>query len=125
MSNGINFRVMAVDLRGQLTDAQSELAAERLRADTAVADANDAERKLAALREELAKRPSEIAMSLQTKLKAAEQRNAELEQSIVALPDEFKELSGCENTAGVYACIDYISDWVAELAKPTESGASE
>jgi hypothetical protein len=59
------------------------------------------------------------------KCKAAEKRNAELVASIIALPDEFKGLSGCENTAGVYACIDYISDWVAELARPVESGASE
>lgn len=63
--------------------------------------------------------------STQQRLTAAEQRNAELVASIVALPDELKELSGCENTAGVYACIDYISNWVAEPAKPTESGASE
>lgn len=62
---------------------------------------------------------------LQQRLTAAEQRNAELIASIIALPDEFKELSGCENTAGVYACIEYISDWVTELAEPTESGASE
>lgn len=65
------------------------------------------------------------ASDLQQRLIATEQRNAGLVASIVALPDEFKELSGCENTAGVYACIDYISDWVAELSKPTESGASE
>ena len=63
--------------------------------------------------------------TLQSSLTASAQRNSTLIASIVALPDEFKGLSGCENTAGVYACIDYISDWVAELAKPTESGASE
>lgn len=68
---------------------------------------------------------AEHAGELHQRLTAAERRNVELVASIVALPDEFKELSGCENTAGVYARIDYISDWVAELAKPTESGASE
>jgi len=66
-----------------------------------------------------------LTKDIQQRLTVAEQRNATLIASIVALPDEFKELSGCENTAGVYACIDYISDWVAELAKPTESGASD
>lgn len=95
--------------------------------------------ELAALREELASRKAwpewaEIQVlkngvaerdmdieQLQQRLAAAEQRNVELVAAIVSLPDEFKELSGCENTAGVYACIDYISGWVAELAKPTES----
>lgn len=67
----------------------------------------------------------EAFLNQSARLVEAGQRNAELVAAIVALPDEFKELSGCENTAGVYACIDYISDWVAELAKPTESGASE
>lgn len=73
--------------------------------------------------------PSDVLFShanaMQQRLTAAEQRNAELVASIVALSDEFKELSGCENTAGVYACIDYISNWVADLTKPTESGASD
>jgi len=75
-----------------------------------------------ALREELA-RYQEGNSKLVDRLEAAEQRNATLIASIVALPDDFKELSGCENTAGVYACIDYISDWVAELSK--ESGESK
>lgn len=87
--------------------------------------------QLAALREELAamntyRDNAAIKITrLRGELTAAEQRNSELVASIVALPDEFRELSGCENTAGVYACIDYISDWVVELTKPTESGACE
>ena len=56
--------------------------------------------------------------NLIAKLEAAEQRNRELVAGIVALPLEFRSLSGSENTAGVHACIDYISDWVAEVAKP-------
>jgi hypothetical protein len=56
--------------------------------------------------------------NLVKRAEAAEQRNRELVAGIVALPLEFKELSGCENTAGVYACIDHISEWVAEVAKP-------
>jgi hypothetical protein len=89
-----------------------------------------AQSELSALREELAIKTEAyqgahmMCTDLKDSLTAAEQRNATLIASIVALPDEFKELSGCENTAGVYACIDYISDWVAELTKPTESGAS-
>ncbi|MNC10424.1 hypothetical protein D3C87_1337960 [compost metagenome] len=89
------------------------------------------EAELAALREELAKErrwkdDADFSLSdYRRRLADAERRNAELVASIVSLPDEFKELSGCENTAGVYACIDYIRVWCIELAKPTESGASE
>ena len=63
---------------------RDELKTERLRADTAVADANDAERQLAALREELhqmglASRDLRIAVpELEKRLTDAEQRNAEL-----------------------------------------------
>jgi hypothetical protein len=83
----------------------------------------------AALREELAqlRRWEQMIREnspLVQRLTAAEQRNAELVAGIVSLPEDFKELSGCENTAGVYACIDYISDWVAAL-QSTESGASD
>ena len=81
-----NASEVAFNLQAELLAAQSELAAERLRADTAVADANDAERQLAALREELAKAESdndtiaEHNIELQQRLTAAEQRNAELQK---------------------------------------------
>ena len=74
-------------------------------------------------------KPSDVLFShatgLQQRLTAAEQQYAKLVEEVIALPDEFKSLSGSENTAGVYACIDYISEWAAKLAQPTESGASE
>lgn len=94
-----------------------------------IADFDAAQSELAALREELASmksQPEWVQIQIlqngiaerDVDLAAAEQRNAELVAAIVALPDEFKELSGCENTAGVYACIEHISEWVAVL-QPT------
>ncbi|MFL1415367.1 hypothetical protein ACI77M_03880 [Pseudomonas fildesensis] len=47
-----------------------------------------------------------------------------LEGLLLSLPEDLKDLSGSENTAGVYACIDYIEQCVAAL-KPTEGGGDE
>jgi len=98
--------------------------AERLRADTAVAEVAALREELEGMKETAALFESEFSKQSDS-LTAAEQRNAELVASIVALPEEFKSLSGSENTAGVHACIEYISDWCIEVAQPTESGASE
>lgn len=61
---------------------------------------------------------------LQQSLTAAEQRNAALTELLTGLPEGLKELSGCENTAGVQACIEYVEYCIGQI-KPTESGASE
>jgi len=106
MSNCVDFRKLALDLRGQLTAAQSELSA---------------------LREELAGRNAAIELKHRdlieaqtavtgwaTKCKAAEQRNA----TLTNLLREGLEESGPED--------DWI-DRVIEVLRdqPNESGASE
>jgi hypothetical protein len=57
-------------------------------------------------------------------LMASERRNAELTKVLKALPEEFKELSGSECTAGVTACIEHVEQCIFEAFKPTESGES-
>ncbi|MCO7614371.1 hypothetical protein NJH83_29485 [Pseudomonas chlororaphis] len=47
-----------------------------------------------------------------------------LEGLLLSLPEDLKALSGCENTAGVYACIDYIEQCIAGLQQVTAKGAS-
>lgn len=58
--------------------------------------------------------------ALQQRLTAADERADLLEGLLRNLPEDLKDLSGSENTAGVYACIDYIEQCVAAL-KPAES----
>lgn len=88
------------------------------------------EDELAALRKELAasrlnEYNAQVKMSEQhDKLTAAEQRNAALTELLTGLPEGLKELSGCENTAGVQACIEYVEYCIGQI-KPTESGASD
>lgn len=72
-----------------------------------------------ALREELAKRPSEIAMSLQTKLKAAEQRNSDL-IDLIRKAHTWVD----RNNFGGWDAYE-LRDQLAAALKPTESGASE
>ncbi|WP_421547848.1 phosphohydrolase [Pseudomonas sp. QD4] len=47
-----------------------------------------------------------------------------LEGLLFSLPEDLKALSGCENTVGVYACIDYIEQCIAGLQQVTAEGAS-
>ena len=58
--------------------------------------------------------------ALQQRLTAADERVDVLEGLLRNLPEDLKDLSGSENTAGVYACIDYIEQCVAAL-KPAEA----
>lgn len=62
--------------------------------------------------------------ALQALLTAADERADVLEGLLRSLPEDLKELSGCENTAGVYACIDYIEQLVVSL-KPAEGGGDD
>ena len=78
-------------------------------------DYDAAQSELAALREELSKRPSEIAMSLQTKLKAAEQRNAEL----------LKLLYKARQSVDPSCSGKPLREELDAALQPTESGASE
>ncbi|WP_321374261.1 hypothetical protein [Pseudomonas extremaustralis] len=59
--------------------------------------------------------------ALQQRLTAADERVDVLEGLLRSLPEDLKDLSGSENTAGVYACIDYIEQLVISL-KPAEGG---
>lgn len=107
MSNGVDFRKLAVDLRGQLTTAQSDLAA---------------------LREELAKKDVAFEDLVQSNcdmgqfLAAAEQRNVALETAIRhALDDSAEDAQTGEITI---MQLDY--ETLATLIdEPTESGASD
>lgn len=120
MSNGVDFRKMAVELRGQLTGAQSELAA--LREELAeekrryARDVDSADEETSALREiirdlkdwrecsqslaafaSLLDRAESVVPApgpLRKALAAAEQRNAELEAE-VAGRDKLLEELGC------------------------------
>lgn len=117
---------------------RDELKTERLRADIAVADANDAERELAALREELERvkgymdtngqsalnkhreglRYKDERDALQRRLTAAEQRNA----GLVELLQE------CVNTVRFGEDFDLPVTTMARIdaaLNPTESGANE
>ena len=49
----------------------------------------------------------------------AGRRIDQLEGLLFSLPEDLKALSGCENTAGVYACIDYIEQCIAGLQQVT------
>lgn len=49
----------------------------------------------------------------------AGQRIDQLEGLLFSLPEDLKALSGCENTPGVYACIDYIEQCIAGLQQVT------
>ncbi len=62
---------------------------------------------------------AEREQALQQRLTAADERVDVLEGLLRSIPEDLKELSGCENTAGVYACIDYIEQLVVSL-KPAE-----
>ena len=55
---------------------------------------------------------------------AAERRVDVLEGLLFSLPEDLKALSGCENTAGVYACIDYIEQCIAGLQQVTVERAA-
>lgn len=99
--NGINFRKMAVDLRAQLTTAQSELAALR--------------EELAEIKESLAYRGS-LLNRTQLRAEAAEQRNSEL-WKLVEFAYDHEEIDG--------AWVEDYRRLKLLEAKPTESGASE
>lgn len=53
--------------------------------------------------------------ALQQHLTAADERADVLGGLLFSLPEGLKDLSGSENTAGVYACIDYIEQCIAGL----------
>lgn len=53
-------------------------------------------------------------------LLASERRNAELTKLLKGLPEEFKELSGSECTAGVTACIEHVEQSIFEALKAIE-----
>ena len=52
---------------------------------------------------------------LEALLTAADERSDVLGGLLFSLPEDLKDLSGSENTAGVYACIDYIEQCIAGL----------
>lgn len=118
MSNGIDFKKMAVDLRQQLTGMTDDRDAERLRADTAVAE-------VAAFREELAQAAhmrtfwAESAAELDKRLTAAGQRNALMSQFLKRMLDGH----GMDRLAAWQSEIDMVLTDACD--KPTESGASE
>ena len=131
MSNGVDFRKMAVDLRGQLTAAQSELAA--LREELA------GQMKLNTSAAIAIGQVQNVAHDLQQRLTAAEQRNATLETALkfyadgdhllLADPDEWDTCSGepinwLHDAAGT-ASVEDGSVAKQAMTKPTESGASE
>jgi len=62
--------------------------------------------------------------ALQHRLTAADERVDVLEGLLFSLPEDLKALSGCENTAGVYACIDYIEQCIAGLQQVTVERAA-
>jgi len=101
----------------------SRLDAERLRADTAVAEVAALREELASLREALIQ-SGDLKNGLQQSLTAAEQRNADLREL----------LSLIRNTRGTMLMTDppqdpwkyhRIEDRIRAALKPTESGASE
>lgn len=104
MSNCIDFRKSALDLRGQLTAAQSELAALREELDNTKRIAIT---EIEALSRTLRNQAKEMA--------AAEQRNA-------SLISQLKHFASCADVRQVGTL---AMDAVARLTKPTESGASE
>lgn len=53
---------------------------------------------------------------------AADERVDVLEGLLFSLPEDLKALSSCENTSGVYACIDYIEQCIAGLQLVTAKG---
>lgn len=121
MSNGVDFRKMAVELRGQLTATEIDLTTWKTKACEA------AERE-AALREELAGANRRIGACInqieeqQQRLAAAEQRNSELEV--------FERFAGylldhCEGETIYEESLQYWLSESIKLYKPTESGASE
>ena len=80
MSNAVDFRKLALDLRGKLTAAQSELAA--LREELAESGrADHLRQRIAFLTTEVHARADERD-DLQQRLTAAEQRNVELEKEL-------------------------------------------
>ena len=119
MSNGVDFRKMAVDLRGQLTTAKSELSALREELAQAKND-RDCERR--------------ACIDAHERLTAAEQRNAEL----VGLLENSESLLESLNCSGIMqftrpdlamSVRNYVreaqSRRLRAALKPTESGASE
>lgn len=125
MSNGVDFKKMAVDLRQQLTGMTTERDAERLRADTAVAE-------VAALREELKamgeRYQKDLVLSRErwcygnradAKLAAAAQRNAELVELLRSMSPWLEQIM-----ARSQYDLEFMPAFRAAL-KPTESGASE
>jgi hypothetical protein len=58
--------------------------------------------------------------SLHDRLVASERRNAELVVLLKGLPEEFKDLSGSECSAGVSACIEYTEQVIAKALTPLD-----
>ena len=126
MSNGINFREMAVDLRGQLTAVQSELAA--LREELAESGrADHLRQRIAFLTTEVHARANERD-ALQQRLTAAEQRNATLVEAAYkeGFSDGYSRGDSRERLRFVDSQnIDWDESDAKRGLKPTESGASE
>jgi len=132
MSNGVDFKKLALDLRGQLTGAQSELAA--LREELAESGrADHLRQRIAFLTTEVHARAGERD-DLQQRLTAAEQRNVELEKNAaryIWLRDESESvhqfyLSTPIWFTGVKFNKENVDNTIdAAMIKPTESGASE
>lgn len=106
---------------------RDELAAERLRADTAAADANEAERNLAALREEMAGANRRLGACInqieeqQQRLAAAEQRNAEQLQGLVKARGLIEQASNFR--ASTFSdCSDLILSLQAFVAETKHAG---
>lgn len=123
MSNGVDFRKLSLELREQLTAAQSELAA--LREELASANADKAAYGQNAI--DLRKRWNSINSALQRRNMLNERMQDRLDERDdllrAALP-AVKYESGRGDDAGrqYTALVEKIE---ATLAKPTESGASE
>lgn len=149
MSNGVDFKKLALDLRSQLTTAQSELARVQKISDNYFTLYADSARELAALREELAKRGQQI-IEIADQRNAAEQRNASLiafaneltsaafeggsfdggDIQDIAVKHGLMRIENRDDECGeACACREYGFPAECyrktELIKPTESGASE
>ncbi len=83
MSNGVDFRKLAMGLRDQLTEAESQLAA--LREELATAKRNEHNSEVAY------KAAIEKQEELREERDAAEKRNAELESAVCCMLDDSSE----------------------------------